>query len=254
MDWFMGKSRRKEKDSSPVSVHGECRPYLDDDYVQEKIQSTDMAPLVKLPYGLNYNEWLATHTISFFEHINLMYGIVSEYCTTSACTAMTGPGNIQYSWVDEKGKKSKCAAPQYVDYVMTFTQNTIHDENVFPTKYGNDFPSSFEAVAKKIHRLLFHVLSHIYESHYELIVILRLHGHLNTLFQHFMLFNTTHLLLEDKETEALDELFQKLLGSDRGPAEDQGQGDVRLSESNALDNHKDCLTDSTQTNSQIPEK
>lgn len=119
---------------------------------------------------------------------------------------------------------------------------------------GNDFPSSFEAVAKKIHRLLFHVLSHIYESHYELIVILRLHGHLNTLFQHFMLFNTTHLLLEDKETEALDELFQKLLGSDRGPAEDQGQGDVRLSESNALDNHKDCLTDSTQTNSQIPEK
>jgi len=43
----------------------------------------------------------------------------------------------QYSWVDEKGKKSKCPAPQYVDYVMTFTQNTIHDENVFPTKYGD---------------------------------------------------------------------------------------------------------------------
>ena len=42
----------------------------------------------------------------------------------------------QYSWVDEKGKKSKCAAPQYVDYVMTFTQNTIQDETIFPTKYG----------------------------------------------------------------------------------------------------------------------
>lgn len=63
---FGRKSRRKEKDSSPVSVHGECRPYLDDDYVQEKIQSTDMAPLVKLPYGLNYNEWLATHSKSLY--------------------------------------------------------------------------------------------------------------------------------------------------------------------------------------------
>ena len=63
---FGRKSRRKEKDSSPVSVHGECRPYLDDDYVQEKIQSTDMALLVKLPYGLNYNEWLATHSKSLY--------------------------------------------------------------------------------------------------------------------------------------------------------------------------------------------
>ena len=42
----------------------------------------------------------------------------------------------QYLWVDEKGKKCKCAAPQYVEYVMTFTQKTIHDETVFPTKYG----------------------------------------------------------------------------------------------------------------------
>jgi len=119
---------------------------------------------------------------------------------------------------------------------------------------GNDFPSSFESVAKKIHRLLFHVLSHIYESHYELIVILRLHGHLNTLFQHFMLFNTTHLLLEDKETEALDELFQKLLGSDRRPADSQAQGDTSMNTCHMLDDHRDCQTESSQNNLQPPEK
>lgn len=41
-----------------------------------------------------------------------------------------------YLWFDEKGKKTRVAAPQYIDYVMTFTQKTITDESVFPTKYG----------------------------------------------------------------------------------------------------------------------
>lgn len=41
-----------------------------------------------------------------------------------------------YLWFDEKGKKTRVAAPQYIDYVMTFTQKTISDESIFPTKYG----------------------------------------------------------------------------------------------------------------------
>lgn len=45
-----------------------------------------------------------------------------------------------YLWFDEKGKKTRVAAPQYIDYVMTFTQKTISDESIFPTKYGSYFP------------------------------------------------------------------------------------------------------------------
>lgn len=52
---------------------------------------------------------------------------------------MSGPGNRAYPWFDEKGKKTRVAAPQYIDYVMTFTQKTVSDENIFPTKYGNSF-------------------------------------------------------------------------------------------------------------------
>lgn len=40
-----------------------------------------------------------------------------------------------YLWFDDKGKKTRVSAPQYVDYVMTFTQKTISDEAIFPTKY-----------------------------------------------------------------------------------------------------------------------
>ena len=39
-------------------------------------------------------------------------------------------------WVDDKGKKSRLSAPQYIDYIMTFVQKTINDETVFPTKHG----------------------------------------------------------------------------------------------------------------------
>ena len=54
----------------------------------------------------------------------------------SGCPDMTGPATRQYLWFDEKGKKTRVAAPQYIDYVMTFTQKTINDESIFPTKFG----------------------------------------------------------------------------------------------------------------------
>ena len=69
-------------------------------------------------------------------------------------------------WVDDKGKKSKISAPQYVDYVMTYVQKVVNDESVFPTKHGNEFPANFDIVLKKVQKLLFHVVAHIYHSHF----------------------------------------------------------------------------------------
>ena len=39
-------------------------------------------------------------------------------------------------YVDEKNKKCKCPAPDYVNLVMSDCQKSIKDESVFPTKYG----------------------------------------------------------------------------------------------------------------------
>ena len=79
---------------------------------------------------------------------------------------MVGPGPRTYMWLDDKGKKSKLSAPQYVDYVMTYVQKVVNDETVFPTKHGNEFPANFESVLKKVQKLLFHVVAHIYHSHF----------------------------------------------------------------------------------------
>ncbi|RXG71464.1 MOB kinase activator-like 2 [Armadillidium vulgare] len=154
--------------------------------------------------------FVSISAIDFFHHINLLYGTICEYCTLTGCPDMTGPGLRQYLWFDEKGKKTRVAAPQYVDYVMTFTQNTVNDESIFPTKFENEFPSSFESIVKKIHRLLFHVLAHLYHAHFREVVLLSLHAHLNCVFAHFVLFNEKFKLVDEKETEILHDLVLAL--------------------------------------------
>ena len=77
---------------------------------------------------------------------------------------------------------------------------------------GNVFPVTFEAVVRRIHRHLFHVLAHIYHAHFREIALLKLHPHLNTLFQHFITFNRKFCMVDEKETEVLEDLFVKLDG------------------------------------------
>ncbi|KAJ8986069.1 hypothetical protein NQ317_003363 [Molorchus minor] len=144
--------------------------------------------------------------MALFDHVNLVYGTVSEFCTPSGCPDMTGPGQRTYLWFDEKGKKTKVAAPQYIDYVMTFIQKTISDETIFPTKYANEFPSSFESIVRKIVRLLFHVVAHLYAAHFKEVVMLGLHAHLNLTFVHLTALHHRFSLIEPKETEILRDL------------------------------------------------
>ncbi|XP_059486419.1 MOB kinase activator-like 2 isoform X2 [Neocloeon triangulifer] len=202
------KARRKDKEASAPGE--DPKLYLEEAVLERKHGDLDLRTLVELPAGLDYNEWLASHTIAFFDHINLIYGTISEFCTMSGCPDMTGPGLRTYLWFDEKGKKTKVAAPQYIDYVMTFTQKTINDESIFPTKYANEFPSSFESLVKKILRLLFHVVAHMYHSHFKEIMLLKLHSELNSVFTHIILFNERFHLIEEKETEILQDLATAL--------------------------------------------
>uniref|UniRef100_T1IJY4 MOB kinase activator-like 2 n=1 Tax=Strigamia maritima TaxID=126957 RepID=T1IJY4_STRMM len=228
----MGKARKKEKDS-PQSAPDEQKLYLENTMLEQCFSDVDFRLLVEQPSGLEYNEWLASHidrALAFFEHINLIYGTISEFCTMSGCPDMTGPCSRQYLWFDERGKKCKVAAPHYIDYVMTFTQKTINDETIFPTKYANDFPTSIESLVKKIHQLLFHVVAHMYHAHFKELVLLSLHAHLNLVFAHLVLFNERYRLIEEKETDVLHDLAigLKLLGAtdsgDASASQERGGG------------------------------
>lgn len=42
----------------------------------------------------------------------------------------------EYLWMDAQKKSSSVPAPQYIDFVMSWIQAQVHDENTFPTKDG----------------------------------------------------------------------------------------------------------------------
>nr|CAG4636533.1 EOG090X0E0F [Eubosmina coregoni] len=195
--------------------------YLESTVLERKIPEADLRQLIDLPPGLDLNEWLASHTIAFFEHINLLYGAISEYCTPTSCPDMLGPGHRQYTWIDERGKKIRLSAPQYIDYVMTYAQRTVNDESIFPTKFDRDFPATYETILRKIQRLLFHVVAHLYHRHFRELLLLGLHGHLHGLFAHLILFNSRFRLIDDKETEILHDLVIALRLQTTGSQDDK---------------------------------
>ncbi|CAH1128495.1 unnamed protein product [Ceutorhynchus assimilis] len=203
---FCRKTKRKEKEGADSSASADSKLYLEATVLERKLPEMDIKLLVDLPAGLDYNEWLASHTMSLFDHVNLVYGTISEFCTATTCPDMTGPGQRTYLWFDEKGKKTKVAAPQYIDYVMTFIQKTITDETIFPTKYANEFPVSFESIIRKIVRLLYHVVAHLYAAHFKEVVPLGLHSHLNQTFAHLMALHHRFSLIDSKETDILEDL------------------------------------------------
>ncbi|XP_053742849.1 MOB kinase activator 2 [Synchiropus splendidus] len=202
-----------EADNEKLGINNnnlEERPYLQQEYVCQQITQVDMLTLTRLPSGVDKAEWLANNTVAFFKHINLFSSALSEFCTPSTCPNACGPGNTVYFWNDDHGRKLKCSAPLYFDYAMSYIQELLTDEDVFPTRAGSVFPTGFIFLVHKVFMLLFRTLAHIYWAHYRETLALGLHPHLNTLFAHFTLFCQQHELLDPEETEPLQDLITAL--------------------------------------------
>lgn len=94
--WLIGKTKRRDnKDiNQSTTAQESSKDYLlDANLLQCLVPESKLEELVKLPEGLDENEWLALHTIAFFDNINLLYGTISEFCTVSGCPDMIGPEN-----------------------------------------------------------------------------------------------------------------------------------------------------------------
>uniref|UniRef100_A0A8C4RW99 MOB kinase activator 2 n=1 Tax=Erpetoichthys calabaricus TaxID=27687 RepID=A0A8C4RW99_ERPCA len=174
----------------------------------QKANRLDFKKLVSLPDGLDLAEWIASNSISTYFQVQCQ-----NFCTGTSCPVTDAYlSNLHlcfyriYYWHDEQGKKLKCSAPLYTDYAMSYIQELLEDENVFPTKTGSTFPPGFIFMAQKIFLYLFHILAHFYWAHFQEIARLELHPHLNTLYFHFISFSQEFKLLEPQETAIMDEL------------------------------------------------
>ena len=132
---------------------------------------------------------------------------------------------------------------------MTFTQKTVSDESIFPTKYANEFPSSFESIARKILRLQFHVIAHLYAAHFREIALLGLHTHLNLTFAHLTALHRRFNLIDEKETDVLRDLEVALRLTDDTTGGNGGSGAGAGMGTGAVSGSGSSQNDATETNS-----
>lgn len=178
--------------------------------------SGNLRNAVQLPDGEDLNEWVAVNTVDFFNQINMLYGTITEFCTEDSCSIMSAGPKYEYHWADGQTVKKpiKCSAPKYIDYLMTWVQDQLDDETLFPSKIGVPFPKNFIQIAKTILKRLFRVYAHIYHQHFSEVVRLSEEAHLNTSFKHFIYFVQEFNLIDRRELAPLQDLIDKLITKD----------------------------------------
>ncbi|TRZ12338.1 hypothetical protein HGM15179_014758 [Zosterops borbonicus] len=186
-------------------------------HAEATLGSGNLRQAVMLPDGEDLNEWIAVNTVDFFNQINMLYGTITEFCTESSCPVMSAGPRYEYHWADGTNIKKpiKCSAPKYIDYLMTWVQDQLDDETLFPSKIGVPFPKNFMSVAKTILKRLFRVYAHIYHQHFDSVMRLQEEAHLNTSFKHFIFFVQEFSLIDRRELAPLHELIEKLGSKDR---------------------------------------
>ncbi|KAH9969758.1 Mob1/phocein [Russula dissimulans] len=187
--------------SSPSAMApGVQKPlYLCSPFVEAALVKGNFKTIVMLPKYVDIMEWVAVNIFDFFQNLNMFYGVISECCTQQSCPTMSAGATLNYTWINQDRKSVQLPAPTYIDYVMTWVQNLLDDENTFPTKSGQDFPASFPSTIKHVYRQLLRVFAHIYHAHYSQILHLRSEPHFNSLFAHFLAFGREYELLDIKD-------------------------------------------------------
>uniref|UniRef100_A0A914GWK1 Uncharacterized protein n=1 Tax=Globodera rostochiensis TaxID=31243 RepID=A0A914GWK1_GLORO len=174
--------------------------------------SGNLRDVVQLPPGEDLNEWMAANIVDLYNQVSMLYGTIAEHCTANSCPRMTAGAQHEYFWSDSKGVLMEpCPANLYIEYLLSWVQEELDDESIFPSQIGRPFPSNFMHIAQAIVKRLFRIYAHIYHEHFGLIEQLKAVEHMNTSFKHFMLFVNEFNLIDRRQLAPLQELIDKLL-------------------------------------------
>ncbi|CAB4033337.1 MOB kinase activator 3B isoform X1 [Paramuricea clavata] len=165
----------------------------------------DLRSCVKLPPNETLEDWIAVHVVDFFNRVNLIYGTVSEFCTSITCPVMSGGPKYEYHWSDgTKSRKPRAvSAPEYMELLMAWIETLVNNPDIFPPDDSIPFPKAFLPTCKKVLTRLFRVFVHVYIHHFEKMVSKGAEAHVNQCYKHFYFFVTEFSLVDKKELEPL---------------------------------------------------
>lgn len=83
--------------------------------------------------------------VDFYNQINLLYGAITEFCSPDSCPTMRATEEFEYLWQDNDNykKPTKMSAPEYINNLMTWVQNTIDNESILPSRIGKEMSVFF---------------------------------------------------------------------------------------------------------------
>jgi len=205
---------KKAVELRPTSADGKSasrRDVLHSKMMKSFLDASQPEKAVKLPDGEELNEWVAVHTVQFFEALQRIYATTAEYCTVKSCPSMTA-GKAEYYWKDgEKYKKpTRVPAATYIEELFNWVSSEISDPKLFPVEEGAAFPPKFMSRVKDIFRRLFRVYAHIYYHHFEEIRKVGANAHLNSCFKHFIYFSLEFNMIEKSDLAPLQELIDRM--------------------------------------------
>ncbi|KAF3940570.1 hypothetical protein ABW19_dt0208616 [Dactylella cylindrospora] len=206
-----------------------CRPYVNSHLLKGNFKT-----IVVLPKYVDKAEWIALNTFEFYEYLKMFFSVTQEFCAGSCPSMSAGPGT-DYFWISADRKPRPLPAAQYIEYVLTWINNRLSDETVFPTRPSNaisgpghtqviasptnpqasqtwlgkesGFPQTFYVSSQSIFKQMFRVFAHIYHHHFVQIVHVSLEAHLNSFFAHFIMFAREFNLLDARDQEPLQALI-----------------------------------------------
>ncbi|NWI90469.1 MOB1A kinase, partial [Pitta sordida] len=110
-------------------------------HAEATLGSGNLRQAVLLPEGEDLNEWIAVNRgwhLHQYPHWDKSLGIPFSLWELSVPPCP----RYEYHWADGTNIKKpiKCSAPKYIDYLMTWVQDQLDDETLFPSKIGEHSP------------------------------------------------------------------------------------------------------------------
>lgn len=192
------------------SSHSELRAHA-----ESSLGTGALAKAIKLPPGEDINEWLAVAIVDIYNHTNMLYGSITNFCSPQTCPRMIATSEYEYRWQDPLHRNGQpplpLSAPAYVETLMNWVQTFLDDESIFPTKMGVPFPKQFIALCRTILRRLIRIHAHLFCHHGDALTALGIQIHLATSLKHAALIGKEFQLLNESDFGPLSEIVNNLL-------------------------------------------
>ncbi|GBG26903.1 MOB kinase activator 1A [Hondaea fermentalgiana] len=196
--------RGEKKTFKPIKNHGTLKRQTLSKLTKRTLGSGNLRAAVECPEDDTLDDWLAANTVDFFNEISLLYGLVVDDAMQFTKPGEGFPPGFEYRWGETNSKKPiRVSSPEYVDYVMTWVEDQLDNEDIFPTLEEHPFPSNFLDYIKDIFKRLFRVFAIMYHRHFHVFEELEAQAHLNTCFKHFFFFCIRYELIEDEKDLAV---------------------------------------------------